>query len=244
MASELKAETLRKKLLAAESLPDFLARMTLVWEERQRRLAEAPARASAASRRSFQKRLEADPEGVRARSREAVRRYEATNRKALRARQAQRKERLAAALAVARALRRAEKQAQREADKARKVAARVAKRDQASAVTPTWRAARGDGGHAPHGQRPEGYPMVQREAGELRAVSDLPAVAGHSALTRAWSGQATGASRALEDGCSAASVRPTGRGVGRCTAKRRAECQTSSGMCETGPPPGCLLALD
>jgi hypothetical protein len=249
MASELKAETLKKKLLAVETLPEFLARMTLVWEERQRRLAEAPARASAASRRSRQKRLEADPEGVRAREREAQRRYEATNRKALRAREARRRERLAAALAVAGALKRAEQQAQREADKARKEAGRAAKR--------------GYGGHAPHGDEPRGNRGSSRthhavwdgaqRSGESpkRARSERqpspPAVADQSALSRAWLGQATGAHRALKDGCSAvpASVGAAVElsGLGRRAAKRR-ESQKSAAVGETSPPLARLLALD
>lgn len=75
MASELHPETLRKKQLAMESLPEFLARMTLVWEDRQRRLAGALERGAAASRRAIAKAKAVDPEGFRARHLAAAKRY-------------------------------------------------------------------------------------------------------------------------------------------------------------------------
>jgi hypothetical protein len=83
MPSELKPETLRKKQLASETLPEFLARMTLVWEQRQRRLASAPARAAEVARQSLARAMERDPEGTRLRRREAVQRFEARHREAL-----------------------------------------------------------------------------------------------------------------------------------------------------------------
>lgn len=130
MARDLKPETLAKKCLAFETLPEFLARMTLVWEERQRRLAQAPAKAAEAARRSLARAMARDPEGVAARRRAASARYEERNRKALRERERVRRQRLAAALAVARSIKRAEKAAQREADKARQLAEKEAKRQQ------------------------------------------------------------------------------------------------------------------
>jgi hypothetical protein len=74
-STEVKPETLRKKLLAAESLPEFLARMTLVWEERQRRLAVADEKHLAAVRKSIAKKRVVDPVGFNQAHREAQKRY-------------------------------------------------------------------------------------------------------------------------------------------------------------------------
>lgn len=161
MGTELKPETLRKKQLAAETLPQFLARMTLVWEDRQRRLAEAPARAVEAARRYVSK---VDPETFKARRRAAVARYEAKHPERVKAARS----RLSAALAVAKAIKRAEVQAQKAADRERKAAERGAKRI----------------------NRPEGYPKVQAKPHRGPDAAHVAAVARQPDLSRAWFGSA------------------------------------------------------
>lgn len=163
MASDLKPETVRKKLLATETLPQFLARMTLVWEERQRRLAEAPARAVEAVRRHLAK---LDPEVRKARQLAAQRRYAERHPDRIKAKDKARRDRLGAALAVAKAITRAEKQALRDADRERKAAERGAKR----------------------ANRPEGYPKDQpKRRGGLDAAH-VAAVACQPDLSRVWFG--------------------------------------------------------
>lgn len=168
MVSELKPETLRKKELAAESLEAFLARMTLVWHERQARLVVAAERARAAALRSARKRQLADPEGFASARREASRRYEESHRVALRERERRIRERLSPALDLARQVKAAEKQAQREADKARKAAERDAKRV----------------------NRPEGYPKVQAKRHRSPDAGHVAVVARQPDLSRAWFGPA------------------------------------------------------
>lgn len=164
----LRPETLRKKELAAESLEAFLARMTLVWHERQTRLAVAPEKARAASLRSARKRQLADPEGFASARRDAARRYEERHREARRERDRRIRERLSPALALAREVKQAEKAAQRAADKERKAAERGAKR----------------------ASRPEGYPKDQpKRRGGLDAAH-VAAVARQPDLSRAWFGPA------------------------------------------------------
>ncbi len=110
----LKPETLRKKHLVYETLPQFLARMTLVWEDRQRRLAEAPARAVGAWRRWADKQ---DPEVLKAIRREASARYALRHPERIAAKNRRADERKKAARAAARAERTAQKAAQAAARK-------------------------------------------------------------------------------------------------------------------------------
>ncbi len=72
-------EYVRKLELSMETLPQFLARMTLVWQERQQRLATADVRHAAASKASAAKRKAADPEAFNRLRREAVARYAAAH---------------------------------------------------------------------------------------------------------------------------------------------------------------------
>jgi hypothetical protein len=168
----LAAETLKKKALAFETLPEFLARMTLVWQDRQLRVALAAERAREASRRHADKAKAADPEGFAARRREAVRRCKAKNRAAILERERRNRARLAPALAVARELVRLEKRLQKQADLERKKAAADAKR----------------------GKRREGYPSVRQTqyvggAVNSAAVPSSP----FDALTRALSSPSSSA---------------------------------------------------
>lgn len=183
MASELKPESLRKKELANESLEAFLARMTVVWHERQARLAVAVERNRAAALRSMRKRQLEDPEGFAQARRDASLRYEARHRKALRDRDRRMRERLAPALLLAAEVKRAEKAAQRAADKERKAAERGAKR----------------------ANRPEGYPKVQRKSPECWPASSVTAMESPDSLTRAWFGQASDGDSRLEKQSSLAS---------------------------------------
>jgi hypothetical protein len=174
VGNEVKPETLRRKSRACETLPEFLARMTLVWEERQRRLAEAPKRAVAATQRWNAKARAADPEGYRLRKLEAVNRYAAAHPERL----IDKRRRAAERLAVERAARRA----MREFDKLRKRAAVDAK----------------------HGKRPEGYPKVrQRPLGGAEVVQPT-AVADPHVLARAWSSPSPSANSCPEKRSSAA----------------------------------------
>jgi hypothetical protein len=219
MASELKPSTLAKKRVAFETLPAFLARMTLVWEERQRRLAQAPARAAEAARRSLAKALEKDPEGTRARRREAVRRYEENNRAAIRAREAKQRDRLAAALDAARELKRAEKVAQRDADKARKAVERDAKRV----------------------NRAEGYPKHQATSPACPGAVTSTWRGPVDRLSRAWFEPGTERPACPEK--QAACAAPEASGFGRRAAKRR-ESEWSAVSGAVGPPLARLLALN
>lgn len=130
MSRSLRPETQRKKELEAETLPDFLARMTLVWEKRQLATQARLAKAAEVARRSAAKRKAEDPEGWRAARLEAVRRYEERHPDriaAKRERDRQRRARLAAALAVSKQVVKAEKAAQRAADAERARAERAAR---------------------------------------------------------------------------------------------------------------------
>lgn len=114
-----------------ESLAEFLARMTVVWHERQAKLNAAAERQAEVSRRSAAKRKAEDPEGFRAARLEAVRRYEERHPDrivAKRERDRQTRARLGAALAISKQIVKAEKAAQRAADAARGRAEKAAKR--------------------------------------------------------------------------------------------------------------------
>lgn len=157
MASELRPDTVRKKLLATESLDDFLDRMVLVWVDRQRRLAEAPARAVGAERRYTDKKRAADPEAYLQARRDAVARY--ARRHPDRVKETRR--RRARLQAEQKAERRAQQQLHRSADLVERDAKRM--------------------------DRPEGYPKGQakppgRGASTLRAEP----VERQDDLSRAW----------------------------------------------------------
>ncbi len=76
MANDLKPSTLARKRVETESLDDFLARMVVVWHERQNRLAIEMQRRRDRVRASNARAKAADPEGYARRRLEAVRRYE------------------------------------------------------------------------------------------------------------------------------------------------------------------------
>lgn len=162
MATELRAETVRKKLLACETLPEFLARMTVVWEERQRRLAEAPARAVEATRRAQAK---IDREAFKARRRAAAARYAALHPDRIKESQRRRSE----ALSEARALERQKKAAVKAFEKLRQSAERDAKR----------------------ANRAEGYPKHQPKSPKRSEVVSAPWRGPVDSLSRVWFGPAT-----------------------------------------------------
>ena len=161
MASELKPDTVKKKRLATETLPQFLARMTLVWEDRQRRLAEAPARAVEATRRANAK---LDPEELKARRRAVSKRYAENHPDRIKEKQRRRAE----VISEQRAAERAKKDALKAFEKLRKSAERGAKR----------------------ANRPEGYPKVQAKPHRSPDASHVAAVARQPDLSRAWFGGA------------------------------------------------------
>lgn len=76
---QLKVEYLKKLERETETLPQFLARMTVVYEGRQERLATADARRAASSKASVAKRKALDPEAFNRARREAVARYAAAH---------------------------------------------------------------------------------------------------------------------------------------------------------------------
>jgi hypothetical protein len=171
MASELRPETLHKKRLATESLPDFLARMTLVWEDRQRRLAEAPARAVAAARRWYDKQMQADPEGFRARRLEAVKRYGERHPDRIREKEARRR--------------------------ARKKGESAAKLEEFHSRVPALSGATLP--DAKRAKRSEGYPKIQTKPHRDGDAAQHAAVARLDDLSRAWSSPASSAAPRLEN---------------------------------------------
>jgi len=196
VASSLKDETLRKKRLATESLPDFLARMTLVWEDRQRRLAEAPARAVGATRRWNEKQREADLEGFLARRREIVRRYGERHPERLRENEAR-----------ARARKKGESAAKLEEFQSRVPAPAgvqqphekgesVAKLEEFQSRVPAPSGATLP--DAKRAKRSEGYPKIQTKPHRGLDAAQETAVARQSDLSRAWSMPASSLAPRLE----------------------------------------------
>jgi hypothetical protein len=160
MSGELKPDTLRRKQRAAESLEEFLARMTVVWQRRQERLATALERQRVAAARYVERAKARDPEAFAERRRAAVKRYAERHPDRLKAKQ----HRLSEALSASRAIVRAEKQAQREADRQRRRAERDAKR----------------------ASRPEGYPKDQSKRATGRAAVTSTRLVNQDPLSRAW----------------------------------------------------------
>jgi hypothetical protein len=167
MKREVKPETLAKKALEAETLPDFLARMTLVWQARQERNAEKASKHRDAVARHVAKVKAADPEGFRQRRLEAVNRYAERHPDRIKAKQARRRERearLGAALKASKAIVRAEKRAQLAADKER---SRIERQAKLASVR--------------RGTRRTNASHVEASGAAL-----APAVARPDALSRAW----------------------------------------------------------
>jgi hypothetical protein len=185
-AKQLKPETVAKKLAQSETLPDFLARMTVVWEERQVRVAQFLARSAENARRYIAKRKAEDPEAWAVKRREAAKRYveRHPDRIAAKAeRDRLRKARLAFPLAAAKAILREEKLLQREADKARQRAQKAAEQ----------------------GKRAEGYPKRQTKSQGDWAGASTPKLQSASDVSRgAWLWPASAVDARPENGGSPA----------------------------------------
>lgn len=146
MSRDRSAEAAKRKQRETEPLDVFLARMTVLWHERQARYDAAIVKGAEAAKRHADKRRAEDPEGWRLKRLEAVKRYEQRHPERIAAKKERdrlRRARLAAALAISQQIVKAEKAAQRAADlerkRSEKAAKRAVERRSAGSVSPrTW----------------------------------------------------------------------------------------------------------